>query len=272
MHAGHAVRLAEAGLAACQGMDMLLGGMGGLYLGLALSEKFDLPFLQAHLLPFTPSGVFPSILILIPGIPSWAGTGVSCLSHHLTRQLMWPGFRKADTMARQEVLDLPPAPFPGPYNSPYLQNLPVLYGFSPTFLPPPTDWDANTHVTGYWFLDSRSDWAPSFELTNFIDAGPPPVYIGFGSMSNRNPRSNGQTGYFGRQKSRSTSHSGDGKLLPQGLVRSHCPGRSLLLAGWPRRFREAVSDEALRERAAAMGAAIRSEDGVSRAAVILDNI
>ena len=50
----------------------------------------------------------------------------------------------------------------------------------------PSDWQ-NTFVTGYWFLDAAPDWAPSPALENFLQAGSPPVYIGFGSMGNRNP-------------------------------------------------------------------------------------
>ncbi|MBK5109435.1 MAG: hypothetical protein JJE12_14970, partial [Anaerolineales bacterium] len=42
-----AVRLAQAGLAAARGMDYILAGMGGLYIGLALAEKLNLPLVQA---------------------------------------------------------------------------------------------------------------------------------------------------------------------------------------------------------------------------------
>jgi UDP:flavonoid glycosyltransferase YjiC (YdhE family) len=36
-------------------------------------------------------------------------------------------------------------------------------------------------MTGYWFLD-EDEWTPPRELTDFLDAGPAPVYVGFGSM------------------------------------------------------------------------------------------
>jgi sterol 3beta-glucosyltransferase len=39
------------------------------------------------------------------------------------------------------------------------------------------------HVTGYWFLDRKTDWQPPAELVRFLEAGTPPVYVGFGSMS-----------------------------------------------------------------------------------------
>jgi UDP:flavonoid glycosyltransferase YjiC (YdhE family) len=43
------------------------------------------------------------------------------------------------------------------------------------------------HITGYYFLDHASDWEPAPELEAFLAAGEPPVYIGFGSMSTRDP-------------------------------------------------------------------------------------
>ncbi len=66
---------------------------------------------------------------------------------------------------------------------------PTLMGISPLVTPHPPDWGDNLHVTGYWFLDRAADWQPPPELTAFLDSGDPPVYIGFGSMSSRDPES-----------------------------------------------------------------------------------
>jgi sterol 3beta-glucosyltransferase len=60
--------------------------------------------------------------------------------------------------------------------------LPVVYGFSPILLPRPTDWGDWLQVSGHWFLDSQPGWQPPLHLLNFLEAGKPPVYIGFGSM------------------------------------------------------------------------------------------
>jgi len=37
-------------------------------------------------------------------------------------------------------------------------------------------------VTGYWFLDSPIDYRSPQGLEEFLQAGPPPVYLGFGSI------------------------------------------------------------------------------------------
>jgi UDP:flavonoid glycosyltransferase YjiC (YdhE family) len=62
-------------------------------------------------------------------------------------------------------------------------GVPSVYGFSPSFLPRPADWDEFQHVTGYWFLEAQTGWQPPLDLLGFLESGPPPVYVGFGSMS-----------------------------------------------------------------------------------------
>jgi UDP:flavonoid glycosyltransferase YjiC (YdhE family) len=176
-----ALRFAEGGLLAAQGMDIVLSGMGGLYIGIAVAEKLGIPLVQAYVVPFTPTQELSSVLT--PKLPTF----LNRFSHQLTRQLMWQGFRSADTIARKKVLNIPAAPFLGPYNSRSTHNMPILYGFSPSVIPAPSDWNGNTHITGYWFVDEAEDWQPPMALLEFLQSGPPPVYIGFGSLSNRNP-------------------------------------------------------------------------------------
>ena len=176
-----ALRFAEGGLLATQGMDVVLAGIGGVFIGTAIAEKLNIPLIQAYVIPFTPTKDFSSVLT--PKLPTY----LNRLSHHLARQVMWQGFRSADTIARKEVLNIPSAPFLGPYDSKSTHNMPVLYGFSPSVIPAPSDWNSNTHITGYWFVDKTDDWQPPTALLDFLQSGSPPVYVGFGSMSTRNP-------------------------------------------------------------------------------------
>lgn len=64
--------------------------------------------------------------------------------------------------------------------------LPVLNAVSPSVLPAPRDWPDEAVMTGYWFTD-HGDWTPPEDLAAFLEAGPPPVYVGFGSMAGRSP-------------------------------------------------------------------------------------
>lgn len=67
---------------------------------------------------------------------------------------------------------------------------PVLYGYSPSVLPRPADWRPGIDVVGYWWPPRPVGcWQAPDELVNFIDAGPAPVFIGFGSTVNTANRS-----------------------------------------------------------------------------------
>ncbi len=176
-----ALRFAEGGLLAAQGMEIVLSGLGGLFIGIAIAEKLDIPLVQAYVVPFSPTREMSSVLT--PKLPPV----LNRISHQLTRQLMWQGFRSADTIARKKVLNIPAAPLLGPYDSKSTHNMPILYGFSPSVIPAPSDWNDQTHITGFWFVDEADDWQPPAALLDFLQAGPAPIYIGFGSMSSRAP-------------------------------------------------------------------------------------
>ncbi|WP_406163660.1 MULTISPECIES: hypothetical protein [unclassified Streptomyces] len=60
---------------------------------------------------------------------------------------------------------------------------PVFHGFSPRAVPRPADWTSEVEVTGYWWPARPRGWRPLAELADFLQAGPPPVFIGFGSMA-----------------------------------------------------------------------------------------
>jgi UDP:flavonoid glycosyltransferase YjiC (YdhE family) len=60
---------------------------------------------------------------------------------------------------------------------------PILHGFSPHIVPKPGDWPPHLHVTGYWWPQHPGGWQPPTRLTDFLQAGPPPVYIGLGSTA-----------------------------------------------------------------------------------------
>jgi UDP:flavonoid glycosyltransferase YjiC (YdhE family) len=77
-------------------------------------------------------------------------------------------------------------------------------------------------MTGYWFLDDPPDWQPPARLVEFLDAGRPPVYVGFGSMAHRNPRQTTQLVQKALERSgqRGVLVTGWGGLADAGLPRT----------------------------------------------------
>ncbi|GAA1712752.1 glycosyltransferase [Fodinicola feengrottensis] len=59
---------------------------------------------------------------------------------------------------------------------------PILHGYSPAVVPRPRDWRTGLEVVGYWWPQVVPGWRPPAELVDFLDAGPPPVFLGFGSV------------------------------------------------------------------------------------------
>ncbi|MGH3409714.1 MAG: glycosyltransferase, partial [Streptosporangiaceae bacterium] len=60
---------------------------------------------------------------------------------------------------------------------------PGFHGYSPAVLPRPADWRPGLEVVGYWWPPRPAGWSPPQDLTIFLNKGPPPVFVGFGSMS-----------------------------------------------------------------------------------------
>ena len=57
-----------------------------------------------------------------------------------------------------------------------------IIGRSPALIPKPKDWGSHITISGFFFLSLASNYQPDPELAEFLAAGPPPVYIGFGSI------------------------------------------------------------------------------------------
>jgi UDP:flavonoid glycosyltransferase YjiC (YdhE family) len=157
-----------------------------------IRDRLGIPCYQATLQPLlAPTRCFahpnlppaPGFLADLP----WLAHRYNWGTHLLLQQLIWQPFRRTINQWRQETLALPPLPWSGPYGAYDRQQLPCLHGYSAHLAPPPSDWPPWQHTTGYWFLPSPPGWQPPTTLLDFLEAGPPPVYVGFGSMSSRRP-------------------------------------------------------------------------------------
>ncbi|MEO0406981.1 MAG: glycosyltransferase [Cyanobacteria bacterium P01_A01_bin.135] len=168
---------------ACQDCDAVIFTALSIW-GYDIAEALDIPGFFASLIPqsansdFAYPSVSPTLLL---------GPALNRLSYPVLMEAFGLGFQKPLAEFRRSQLHLPPLPFGTIYRRLDHTPVPVLYGYSPTVVPKPTNWGDRLQVTGYWFLDSPSDWQPSTALQEFLAAGSPPVYVGFGSMSGEDP-------------------------------------------------------------------------------------
>ncbi len=68
------------------------------------------------------------------------------------------------------------------------EHVPYTYCWSPSLVPKPADWPAYIDVSGFFFLDLATNYQPPEDLVRFLEAGDPPIYIGFGSITGHDPR------------------------------------------------------------------------------------
>ncbi|MFZ0548817.1 MAG: glycosyltransferase [Candidatus Promineifilaceae bacterium] len=135
------------------------------------------PFLTASMYPM-PTHAHPALPL---DLPFPLGRSFNMVSHKVLDRFGWLVYRSA---AKALWGDKTTIPWASPYQRLLLEKAPIVCCYSSTVLPLPDDLPNHVHVTGYWFLPPSPGWQPSPELAAFLESGPPPVYVGFGSMGN----------------------------------------------------------------------------------------
>ncbi|WP_175845388.1 glycosyltransferase [Burkholderia arboris] len=156
---------------ASAGCDAILVSGLASFVGLSVAEYRGVPAIGTGMIPITPTAGFASPFLPPGKLPRWLNRA----SHRFVNALLWQAFRKSTNAARGSVCGLPPRRH-------VWTDHPMLYGVSPALLSGPADWPSNVQACGQWRIDARA-WAPPPELSAFLEAGDPPVHIGFGSMA-----------------------------------------------------------------------------------------
>jgi len=146
-----------------------------------LAEARRIPALFGLLQPMiVPTRAFPLV-----GLPRLPLPGYNRLSYRAAELAF--GAYKGPANRVRERLGLPPVRRAREVLLPSgAGTIPVLHAFSSAVVPRPADWPPHAHLTGYWRLCAPDDEPPA-ELRDFLAAGPPPVYVGFGSMPSADP-------------------------------------------------------------------------------------
>lgn len=150
------------------------------------AQTRGVPVALAYPVPFAPTRAFPSFFL---GQPRFSlGAGYNRLTHTLMHMLLWSGMSgPLSNPLRKKLGQKPWGSFANQLAYAKQMGIPALYGFSAHVIPKPADWDDRQHITGYWFLDAPAEWQPSPELVRFLESGPPPVYVGYGSINIGDP-------------------------------------------------------------------------------------
>jgi UDP:flavonoid glycosyltransferase YjiC (YdhE family) len=173
--------MAEDAYAACQEAEALIClGVFSAF-GSCIASALRIPMINLEPTPLLPSRAFAA--------PSWPiqrdlGGLHNYLSGIAMLQVVWLWYQPFVKDFRRR-LKLPDISARQAYRT--FRSTPLLGAYSPRVIPPPADWPESAHVSGYLFLEEQEDWQPPPALQAFLEAGDPPVYVGFGSMAGGDP-------------------------------------------------------------------------------------
>lgn len=153
-----------------EGSDVVVGMPTAHYHALAVAREVGARPVLAVLQPLAPTHAMTPAGAGLPALPRLLRRPVG----KLVQLVGWVNAKGPLNEARRA---LGQAPIKDPTRDAF-----TLCAWSPTLVPQPNDWPASQFaVTGRWHLPTEC-WVPDPALTAFLEAGDPPVYIGFGSM------------------------------------------------------------------------------------------
>ncbi|SCD98020.1 UDP:flavonoid glycosyltransferase YjiC, YdhE family [Streptomyces sp. BpilaLS-43] len=164
--------------AVSEGTDLLLLSTTTAPLGWHIGEATGIPSLGVYLQPTAPTGDFPPVV-----------TGARSLGRLGNRTAGRLALRMADRIYAEAVaglrerLRLPSLSAAAMRARQERAGWPVLHGFGTALVPRPADWRPGLEVVGPWWPHHDAGERLPSELEDFLDAGPRPVLVGFGSMA-----------------------------------------------------------------------------------------
>lgn len=162
----------------CAGAEaMVCNYFGSVYYSIA--EMYGIPCVQINFFPMDPTGEIPISSVRNQHLGKYMNLasyrmGYLLISlvekHYLTN---WRKDRRLDKRKIQTKPDYTAG----------VHSVSVIYAISPSLLQRPREWDERIHMSGFLFDNSPEYWQPPAPVREFVENGPKPVYIGFGSMN-----------------------------------------------------------------------------------------
>jgi sterol 3beta-glucosyltransferase len=143
------------------------------------AEALDAPLHMIFTMPWTATSAFPHPLTRLQ--PGEHRPVRNFLSYGVVGTMMWAGLGDVVNAFRERTLLLPPLDLVQGASLLEDSEVPFTYLFPESVIPRPPDWGPHIELTNFIFSDGASGYEPPADLAAFLDAGPPPVYVGFGS-------------------------------------------------------------------------------------------
>ena len=146
-----------------------------------IAEKLGIPLHLMFTMPWSPTQAFPHPLANITNSNADANMA-NFVTYALVDMLTWQGLGDVINKFREKSLGLEPVSIMWAPGMASRLRIPYTYCWSPALIPKPRDWGNYIDISGFFFLNLSTAYTPPADLKEFLDSGPPPVYIGFGSI------------------------------------------------------------------------------------------
>ncbi|OCF77518.1 hypothetical protein I204_01506 [Kwoniella mangroviensis CBS 8886] len=148
-----------------------------------IAEALGLPLHMTFTMPWSPTTAFNHPLVRIEQSNAEKGL-TNYLSFALAEMLTWQGLGDVINSFRSKTLYLEPLSMSSGPSVVDRLKVPWTYCWSEGLIEKPKDWKNHIviDISGFYFLEGDKDYQPDQELKQFLEAGKPPIYIGFGSV------------------------------------------------------------------------------------------
>jgi UDP:flavonoid glycosyltransferase YjiC (YdhE family) len=149
------------------------------------AQALGVPLHLMFTMPWSSTRAFPHPLANFTGSEVKKQSLINYASYGIVEFLTWQGLGDVINKFRHSI-DLEDVPTSvGPVLAEALK-VPFTYCWSPALVPKPRDWPSHIDVCGFFFREAPP-YNPPEEIDRFLRNGPPPVYIGFGSIVIEDP-------------------------------------------------------------------------------------
>ena len=165
---------------ACEGSELIVYHPGAT-IGYFAGEMFGIPSVLAAPFPMHKTKEVASVI-------SYGKTKMPIkLSYTLLQSMLWMAGKTGVTTFLKKKIGKLPKGFACPFEK-VDKGHPAIISCSNFVFPKPKDWNENIHQNGYWFVEEQVEYSPPHELAAFLEKGDKPLYIGFGSVFNKDQK------------------------------------------------------------------------------------
>ncbi|KAG7053285.1 sterol glucosyltransferase [Colletotrichum scovillei] len=144
------------------------------------AQALGIPVHLMFTMPWSSTKAFPHPLANI-GFSKADKKSTNHASYAAVEFLTWQGLGDLVNVWRVQSLGLEPVPSTEGHRILESLQVPFTYCWSPSLVPKPSDWGPHIDISGFFFRDP-APYTPPPDLEAFLKAGPPPIYVGFGSI------------------------------------------------------------------------------------------